>query len=71
MLLFLLHLAGAAALLLWSVRMIRTGVERAFSAQLRKWIRRSAGNPPLAAGAGLLAAMLLQSSTAVALLARV
>ncbi len=68
MLLFLLHLAGAAALLLWSVRMIRTGVERAFSAQLRKWIRRSAGNPPLAAGSGLLAAMLLQSSTAVVLL---
>ncbi len=68
MLLFLLHLAGAAALLLWSVRIIRTGVERAFSAQLRKWIRRSAGNPPLAAGAGMVTAMLLQSSTAVALL---
>ncbi len=68
MLLFILNLAGAAALLLWSVRIIRTGVERAFSSQLRTWLRRSSGNAPLAAGTGVLAAILLQSSTAVALL---
>jgi len=68
LLLFILNLAGAAALLLWSVRIIRTGVERAFSSQLRTWLRRSSGNAPLAAGTGVLAAILLQSSTAVALL---
>ncbi len=65
---FLLNLAGAAALLLWAVRIIRTGIERAFAAQLRKWLRRSAGKPLLAAGTGTFTAVLLQSSTAVALL---
>ncbi len=67
-LLFILNLAGAAALLLWSVRIIRTGVQRAFSNELRMWLRHSSGNPLLAAGTGVLAAILLQSSTAVALL---
>ncbi len=68
MLLFILNLAGAAALLLWSVRIIRTGVQRAFKSELRNWLRRSSTNPPLAAGTGVFAAILLQSSTAVALL---
>ncbi|WP_456390532.1 Na/Pi cotransporter family protein [Profundibacter sp.] len=63
-----MNLAGAAALLLWSVRIIRTGVQRAFKSELRTWLRRSSNNPPLAAGTGVLAAILLQSSTAVALL---
>ncbi len=40
--LFFLHIAGAAALLIWSVRLVRTGVERAFFVQLRLWLRRSA-----------------------------
>lgn len=69
MLLFILNLAGAAALLLWSVRIIRTGVQRAFKSELRSWLRRSSSNPPLAAGTGVLAAIVLQSSTAVAVLA--
>ena len=68
MLTFILNLAGAAALLLWSVRIIRTGVQRAFKSELRTWLRRSSGSPPLAAGTGVIAAILLQSSTAVALL---
>lgn len=68
MLLFVLNLAGAAALLLWAVRIIRTGVQRAFKSELRTWLRRSSNSPPLAAGTGILAAILLQSSTAVALL---
>lgn len=68
MLAFILNLAGAAALLLWSVRIIRTGVQRAFKNELRTWLRRSSGNPPLAAGTGVIAAIVLQSSTAVALL---
>ena len=65
---FLLHIAGAAALLIWAVRLVRTGVERAFSTQLRQWLRHSADNRIAAAGSGLLAAIFLQSSTAVAIL---
>lgn len=67
-LLFILHIAGAASLLIWSVRLVRTGVERAFSVQLRQWLRRSSGSRILAAISGTGAAILLQSSTAVAIL---
>ena len=66
--LFLLHVAGAAALLIWSVRLVRTGVERAFSVPLRRWLRLGAGRPALAAIAGAAVAVLLQSATAVAML---
>lgn len=66
---FLINILGAAALLIWAVRLVRTGVERAFSNQLRRWIRSSANNRILAALSGLGAAVLLQSSTAVAVLA--
>ncbi|SLN54153.1 Na+/Pi-cotransporter [Roseovarius litorisediminis] len=65
---FFLHIAGAAALLIWAVRLVRTGVERAFAVQLRLWLRRSAKNRALAAFTGTTSAMLLQSSTAVAIL---
>lgn len=65
---FLVHIAGAAALLIWAVRLVRTGVERAFLVQLRLWLRRSSQNRGLAVGAGLAASMMLQSSTAVAIL---
>ncbi|PPB81202.1 phosphate:Na+ symporter [Albidovulum inexpectatum] len=66
--LFLLHVAGAAALLLWAVRLVRTGVERGWSADLRKLLRGSAEYRLRAALAGTGAAVLLQSSTAVAIL---
>lgn len=66
--LFSLHIAGAAALLIWSVRLVRTGIERAFSVQLRLWLRRSSKNRVLAVVTGAVSAMLLQSSTAVAVL---
>lgn len=68
LILFLLNIAGAAALLIWAVRLVRTGVERGFSPQLRHWLRHSAKNRLLAAGSGLGAAVFLQSSTAVAVL---
>ena len=67
-LVFILHIAGAAALLIWSVRLVRTGVERAFATQLRLWLRRSSKSRLLAAGSGTAAAVFLQSSTAVAIL---
>jgi phosphate:Na+ symporter len=65
---FLLNIAGAAALLIWAVRLVRTGVERGFATPLRFWLRHSANNRLLAAGTGMLAAICLQSSTAVAVL---
>jgi len=64
----MISIAGAAALLIWAVRLVRTGVERGYSAPLRTWLRHSARNRLLAAGTGMAAAVLLQSSTAVAVL---
>lgn len=67
-LLFLIHIAGAAALLLWAVRLVRTGIERGWSVELRRWLRRSGEHRLASALAGTGAAILLQSSTAVAIL---
>ena len=69
MFVFLLNIAGAAALLIYAVRMVRTGVERAFAVQLRRWLRASSGNRVLAAGSGAIVALLLQSATALAVMA--
>ena len=67
-LLILVRIAGAAALLIWAVRLVRTGVERGFAAPMRIWLRHSASNRFLAAATGMGAAVLLQSATAVAVL---
>ena len=67
--LLLLHLAGAVTLLLWAVRMVRTGVERSQEPALRRLLRESRGGRLRAAGIGAGVAVLLQSSTAVAILA--
>lgn len=64
----LIHIAGAAALLIWAVRLVRTGVERGYAAPMRIWLRHSAKNRVLATGTGMCAAVLLQSSTAVVVL---
>ena len=66
--LLVLNLAAAAALLIWSVRIVRTGFERAFGGQLRFWLRRSTDNRLTATTTGTLSAIFLQSSTAVAIL---
>lgn len=68
LLLLLLKLAGVTALLIWSVRLIRTGVERAYSVPLRRIMRRGGENRLTAAFAGFGAALMLQSSTVVAML---
>lgn len=60
------NLAAAVGLLLWSVRLIRTGVERAFMPELRRYLKSLSRRPISAAAGGSLAAMLLQSSTVVA-----
>ena len=65
----LLNIGGGVALLLWATRMVRTGVMRAFGADLRRHLGRSTRSRPLAFAMGTLVASLLQSSTATALLA--
>ena len=65
----LLHIAGGVALLLWSARMVRTGLLRAFGAELRKRVRRATRRRTAAALAGFAITAALQSSTATAMLA--
>lgn len=64
----LLNIAGAVALLLFAVRLVRTGVDRAYGSALRKSLQRTASNAVGAAGTGVVMAVCLQGSTAVALL---
>ncbi|MDT1063789.1 Na/Pi cotransporter family protein [Paracoccus sp. CPCC 101403] len=64
----LIDLLGAAALLLWGLRMIKTGVLRAYGAVLRQWLARGAGNRVAAAFWGFVATLGLQSSTATAVI---
>jgi phosphate:Na+ symporter len=65
----LLDLVGGAALLLWGLRMVRTGVMRAYGSNLRRSLGASLSNRFLAFLSGLGVTALLQSSTATALLA--
>ena len=61
-------LLGAVALLMWGVRMVRTGMTRAFSPVLRTAITRAGRNRFTAFFAGLGVTAVLQSATATALL---
>jgi phosphate:Na+ symporter len=67
--LILLHLAGATMLLLYAVHMVRTGMERAHGAALRSLLGEAKRGRMKAAGGGTVMAVMLQSSTAVAMLA--
>ncbi len=64
----LLHFVGAITLLVWAVRHVRTGVERAFGPELKRLISRAADSRTRIASVGTIAAVTMQSSTAVALL---
>ena len=64
----LLNLAGAIALLLWGVHMVQSGVQRAFGAELRRFLGYALGNRIKAAAAGLGVTAVLQSSTATGLM---
>ena len=64
----LINILGGVALLLWGVRMIRTGMMRAFGASLRTAIGVWTGNRVKAALAGTMAAAMVQSSTATAIM---
>ena len=59
---------GAAALLLWGVRMVQTGITRAFGPALRQSLTHYVRTPASAFFAGLGLTGILQSSTATALL---
>src|SRR5690606_17652351 len=64
----LMELLRAGALLLWGLRMIKTGVMRAFGASLRMWIAKGTGNRFTAVLSGIMATLALQSSTATAVI---
>jgi phosphate:Na+ symporter len=64
----ILNLLGGIALLLWGVRMVRTGIMRAYGDQLKRFIERNLGSRLAAYFTGGAATLLLQSSTATALL---
>jgi phosphate:Na+ symporter len=64
----LLNLLAAIALLVWGTHLVRAGILRVFGADLRNVIARSVSNRWKAAGAGLGATALVQSSTATALI---
>jgi len=63
-----LNVLGSVALLLWGVRMVRTGLTRAFGATLRRAIAACSRNRFTAFVGGLAITGLLQSSTATSLL---
>ena len=64
----LLDLAGSIALLLWGVRMVQTGVQRAYGAHLRTILGTALRTPAKAFLAGLGVTAVLQSSTATGLM---
>lgn len=64
---FLISLMGAVMLLLYAVRMVQTGIERAFGASFQRVLTKN-DNPFSSAAMGTVLAMVLQSSAAVALL---
>lgn len=64
----LVHLSGEAALLLWGLHMVQSGVERAFGGRLQALLGAAMGAPLRALGAGVAVTAALQSSTATALM---
>ena len=64
----ILNLLGGVALLLWGVRMVRTGIMRAWGDRLQRFIEANLSNRGSAFLSGIAATLLLQSSTATALI---
>ncbi|GBU13623.1 hypothetical protein AwEntero_22240 [Enterobacterales bacterium] len=65
----LINLAGAIALLLWGSHMISTALQRGFGTPLRHWMGRHLNNRWMALLSGIGITGILQSSTAVSLMA--
>ena len=66
--LVIVNLLGGIALLLWGVRMVRTGVMRAWGDSLKHFIEVRLGNRPSAFVAGASATAILGSGTATTLI---
>lgn len=66
--LVILDLLGGVALLLWGVRMVRTGMERGWGDRLRAWLERRLSNRIAAFGGGLGVTAVLGSATATTLI---
>ena len=64
----LLNLSAAAILLIWAVRMVQTGVQRAHGPLIRRLLKSTKSHPLLMTIFGVLLAIIFQSSTAVAVL---
>ncbi len=64
----LISFAGHVALLLWGVRMVRTGITRSFLSEIRRTVALGSRNRVSAAAIGLGVTVLLQSSTAAGLI---
>jgi phosphate:Na+ symporter len=64
----LINLVAAVAMLLWGVRMVRTGVTRAWGDWLKGFLRTKLSRRHRAVAAGLGATLILQSGTATALI---
>lgn len=64
----ILDLLGGVALLLWGVRMVRTGMERGWGDRLRAWLERRLSNRIAAFGGGLGVTAVLGSATATTLI---
>ena len=64
----IINIIGGVALLLWGIRMVRTGITRAFGADLRRVLAASSGNRFAGLAAGFGVTTILQSSTATALI---
>lgn len=66
--LFLLHVGGALALLLWAIHMVQTGIQRGWRPEITAALRWASG-AVRPAGLGLVFAVALQSATATGILA--
>ena len=64
----LIELVGAIALLLWGLRMVRIGMMRAYGSHLKRLARQNEGRLIPMLGSGFLFAILIQSSTATAII---
>lgn len=64
----LIEIFGGVALMLWGIRMVRTGIMRSFGAELRQLLAACSGNRVKAFGVGFMVTAILQSSTATILI---
>lgn len=66
--LVIVELLGGIALLLWGVRMVKTGIMRAYGDRLQVFLEQRLSNRVTAFGGGVVATAILGSATAMALI---